>query len=82
MVKILPDIRNTSSEIYMNSALGGTTGRTTINVFLGVNDIFNCFNALLRDWECLQPEHKEIMSNFVDEFIIKMIDDRVSSCKS
>lgn len=74
MVKILPDIRNTSSEIAL---LGGTADKTIINVFLGVNDIFNCFNVLLRDWEYLQLEQKETISCFVDEFIIKMMDDRV-----
>lgn len=69
MIKILPDARIASSEIYMN--------KTTVNVHLGINDMFGCLNALLRDWEHLLPEQKEIVSSFVDEFIIKIIDDSI-----
>ena len=77
MLKIFPDVHNAPSEICINSV----ANKTSIRVYLGTNDMFKCLNALLRNWEQLQPEHKEIMSNFVDEFIIKMIDDRVSTCK-
>lgn len=64
MIKIFPDTRIASSE-------------TTVNIHLGTNDIFNCLNVLLRDWEYLRPEQKEIVSDFVDEFIIKIIDDDI-----
>lgn len=78
MASIFSNIRATPSDIYMDDALD----RTMVNVHLSINDMFKCLNVLLRNWEQLQPEHKEIMSNFVDEFIIKMINDRVSICKS
>ena len=73
MINIYPDTRTTSSEICINSALD----KITINVHLGINDMFNCLNVLLREWERLRPEHKEIVSDFVDEFIIKIIDDSI-----
>lgn len=78
MAPIFSNIRATPSDIYMDDALD----KTMVNVHLSINDMFKCFNVLLRNWELLSPAHKEIMSNFVDEFILKMIDDRVSSCKS
>lgn len=68
--------RVTPSDIYMDDALDKTV------VHLSINDMFKCLNMLLNNWESLSPEHKEIMSDFVDEFIIKMIADRVSTCKS
>lgn len=68
--------RVTPSDIYMDDALDKTV------IHLSINDMFKCLNMLLNNWESLSPKHKEIMSDFVDEFIIKMIADCVSTCKS
>ena len=76
MDSIFSNSRVTPSDIYMDDALDKTV------IHLSINDTFKCLNMLLNNWEFLSPEHKEIMSDFVDEFIIKMIDDHVSICKS
>ena len=78
MASIFSNIRATPSDICIDDDLD----KTVVNVYLSINDMFKYLNALLRNWELLSPEHKEIISNFVDEFIIKMIDDCVSARKS
>ena len=52
------------------------SNNTLVDVHLGPDEVFNCLEDLIADWDCLKPSKKQMLSDIVDEIIIKLMEDR------
>lgn len=53
-----------------------TNDSTLVDVYLGPDEVFNCLEDLIADWDCLKSSKKQMLSDIVDEIIIKLMEDR------
>lgn len=53
-----------------------TDGGTSVDVYFGPDEVFGCLEELIADWDCLKPSKKQILSDIVDEIIIRLMEDR------
>lgn len=53
-----------------------TDNSTSVDVYFGPDELFGCLKDLIADWDCLKPSKKQILSDIVDEIIIRLMEDR------